>query len=197
MEVKNTDLKESEKEIIRSRASNTGTHYEVVFVSCKTKRKKPKVYESQVGYDFLQYRSIVYHWATKKYEITTKKLDLILFLYPQGPFSSTRFYSACKIHTIVCRRWFQEFQREGFIIVRRKAYPRKRQYALYCLSKKASDMCSRLHNILVGDEKIPDWANPLAAKDITANKYYMDHIKELNKRSEKRRELQKKEKAAE
>lgn len=197
MKPKNGIFTKEESETLEKRGNGNIPSCSRNFLSRKYKRKRPKVYDSTIGYDFLQYSRVVFMWATKKYEISRPHLELLLFLHPQGYFLSSLFMKACRIHTIVPLSLMKKLRMDGFIAIWRESNRNKGQKRLYCLSHKARLMCSRVHSIMAGDEKIPEFANPFLNEEVTIHKYYMNIISDMNKRNEERIELRKKEKASE
>jgi hypothetical protein len=189
-------LSKDEIKSVENRGNSKGANYEKDFVSKRFLRKKPTIYRSKIKYDFLQYTRIVFQWATKKYGITRANLELLLFLFPQGNFPSALFMKICRIHTIQAKSLLKKMKIEGFIIVWREANRNKGQKILYCLSDKSKKMCAKMHSIMAGDDVISDYANPFISDELCINKYYMTLIKDMNKETQKRMDILKKEKAA-
>lgn len=161
---------------------NTPLNKRMYFHS-KTRKKKPKPrHRSTRDYDFLQYVRPVFRWATENSGLTRAQIELILYLYPKGVFTKQDFYDYHKILGMYQIKTFQMMVKEGFIVTWR---PKKRgQKALYSLSNKAKQICSKMHKFLTGEKEIPvNSRNNVLAQDGRAriDGYYMDVIKKMNK----------------
>lgn len=148
-----------------------------------TKHKPLPQHNSVRDYDFLQYIRIVFKWALKNHpELTRAKLEMLLYLYPKGAFTYSKFHKYYKTIGLYQSKALTEFIEQGYM----KVWQQKKGKAtkLYTLTSKAKDLCDMMHKYCVGDLKI-DTSNSNALiedKSIRINTYYADMIKDMNKR---------------
>jgi len=181
-------LTKEESERIEKRSDNTTAITEKKFRKYRTRRKHPVKYHSEIGYDFLTYIRIVFFWACKKYEIRKKDIEILLFLYPQGKFTSQEFIKICRIHSMYPNGLLNKLLKDGFLQI----WKENGKYAtIYCLSDKARKMCAKMHNICASVEKISYHHNPLVGSEKSSDKYYLNLIYSLNKQNEERIALEK------
>lgn len=153
-------------------------------VVTKTRNKKP-IIRSHRDYDFLKNIRIVYRWALANNDLNRGELDLLLFLYPEGAFTKRRFGDVHKIISIYQQKTLDKFLDEGWIVIWR---PQKgRTNALYTLSSKAKNLCSRMHKILLGEIEISEnpkynvLAKGSEATGVKMDDYFFNAVKEMNK----------------
>lgn len=187
-------LTKEESELIEKKIVGKNAYVGKEYKKRMEKKKKPKMYESAVGYDFLKYIRIVFFWATKKYDIRRKDIELLLYLYPIGNFTLLEFNKIARVHSMYVCGIMKHLREKGFIEVWRE--PTKKRGAMWCLSSKARVMCKKMHNILAGDEEISQNYNPLVNGTRSSEKYYLNLICMLNEQNGKRIEINKKEKAS-
>jgi len=151
-------------------------------VVTKTKRPLPQ-YNSVRDYDFLQYIRIVFKWAVKKHpELNRAKIEMLLYLYPKGAFTFSDFHKYYKTIGIYQNKALAEFLKDGYIRVWK---PRTGRTAkLFALTEKTKDLCDTMHKYCTGVKTLPlDVTNPLVAdKEVRINRYYVNMIKDMNKR---------------
>lgn len=151
-------------------------------VTVRTKKPKPQ-YRSVREYDFLQYIRIVYKWALSNHpNLNRGKLELLLYLYPKGAFSYSQFHKYHKTVTLFQNKTLADFIEHDYVYVWRQAKDGSNK--LYALTKKAKNLCDMMHKYCVGDEILPtDESNALVVdKKTRINNYYLDMIKDMNKR---------------
>ncbi len=152
-------------------------------------RKKPKPqYNSVRDYDFLQYVRVVFRWALSNNPTLNKgKLELLLYLYPKGAFSFTKFYEYHKTISIFQKKTLKELIEDGWIYLWR---PRtKNTVPLYALTDKAKRLCDDMHKFCVGDKQIPEEPsknNLFKSGGKRINNYFGDMIKDMNRRRDSR-----------
>lgn len=167
------------------RRKPSGTRSQVVMVSNAKHRKKPQRYQQTVEYDFLQYIRIVKKWALENHNITTKELDMLLYLNPAGIFTQKDFYFFHKTIGMYGNKAFERLMAEGWISVWRER--KNQQKALYTLTTKAKLLCNRMHKMCLGEEDIPvSRANKMLTSDKVINKYYLEVIKKMKKSDNKK-----------
>lgn len=149
----------------------------------KTRTSKPiPRYSSVREYDFLKYIRVVFKWAMSNYDLSRIDLDMLLYLYPEGPFSKSKFSKFHKILGIHSMKTFDELVEKGWLTVWRPKQTDK--HALYTLTNKGKKLCDRMHKFCTGELKIPTsaTANKIAQDGgPRINNYYMNVIKKMNK----------------
>lgn len=149
-----------------------------------TKKRKPiPQYNSVRDYDFLQYIRVVMKWALQNNKDLSKgKLEMLLYLYPKGAFTYTKFHKYYKLIGLYQNRALAEFVDNDYVYVWRM--PKGNQPKLYALTDKAKKLCDTMHRYCTGDEQLPiDETNGLTTdKTKRINNYYMDMIQDMNKR---------------
>lgn len=152
-------------------------------VVTKTRNKKP-IIRSHRDYDFLKNIRLVYRWALTNNDLSRGELELLLFLYPEGAFSKRRFGEVHKIISIYQQKTFDKYLEEGWIVLWRAQ--KGRVNALYTLSSKAKNLCSRMHKILLGEIEISEnpkyniLAKGSEATGVKMDDYFFNAIKEMN-----------------
>ena len=149
-------------------------------------RKPPKRINLSVDYDFLKYIYIIFRWVRENYrDLSRREFEIILLLYTEGAFGKGTFSMYWKPLGMRSRYTLERLVKNGWINLYREWRPRHK--ALYILSTKAKDLCSRVHRISLGLDTIstnPKY-NRMADKKIKqpkANDYFLDLIKEMNKK---------------
>ena len=168
------------------RRRRAGSFTQVIYTQDKKKNLRPvERYRSQAPYTFLQYIRIINKWAEEFSGLDISRIELILYLYPIGVFNREEFLLMKKVIDINKRNILKELIDSGWIKIWRKRNSRQKQRALYALAPKATDLCSRMHRMCLGDEPIPESSrNSLTTNKEAKNKYYMDVIKKMNRRGE-------------
>lgn len=145
------------------------------------KKKKPKArYRTTENYDFLQYIRLVFKYATENYELTRPELEVLLYLYPKGTFTKTRYREYQKTVSMYQIKAFRDFVKEGWI--RMWAPAKKGSVTKYCLTQKSRVLCSRLHKMCTGELDIPTSprSNSLNKKKKRIHQYYLDEMIRMN-----------------
>lgn len=146
-----------------------------------TKKKPLPRYRSSRDYDFLQYIRPVYRWALDNTDLTKGELEMLLYLYPMGVFTKTKFFEYQRIINIKQQLTFKQLQERGWIKVWRTKT--RKESALYALTHKAKTLCDNMHKFLVGDKDLPVTPrnNETAKGKKRIDNYFMDVIKKMNK----------------
>ena len=160
---------------------------QVIYIKRTTKNKKEKlVYGFQGRHTFLQYIRMVMRWASKKLGVGNRYVELILYFYPIGVFNYHQFNRMCKTVMMYQQKQLQYLINEGLVKVWREAKPK--QPTLYCLTDKAVKVCARMHRVMLGEEGLPTTVNnPLTTSGKAIDKYYLQMIKEMNSKVDKRK----------
>jgi len=149
-----------------------------------TKKKKPvPQYNSVRDYDFLQYIRVVFKWALQNNpDLNRGKLEMLLYLYPKGAFTYAQFHKYYKLIGMYQSKALTEFINNGYIRVWRM--PKRGEAKLYALTDTGKKLCDTMHKYCTGDKELPiDESNTLSTdKSKRNNSYYMDMIKDMNKR---------------
>lgn len=175
--------KRGRAEIRREKAEGTFTPIVTV-----VRTKKPPVRRyTYVEYDFLKYIRIVFKWAQSNYpELKKADLEMLLYLYPNGAFTQTKFHIYHKTMGLYAVSKFKKLMSEGWIKLWR---PRKNnEAALYVLSMKAKSLCTKMHKLCCGAQPMAkDRINNKIIRDALdknkpkVNNYYLDMMKKMNK----------------
>lgn len=149
-----------------------------------TKKKRPLPQHNSVrDYDFLQYIRVVFKWALKNHpELNRTKLEMLLYLYPRGAFTYSKFHIYYKTIGLYQSKALAEFIEDGYIKVWQKKSGNKAR--LFALTTKAKDLCDEMHKYCTGDLKMSlEEDNAIIAdKETRINQYYANMIKDMNKR---------------
>jgi hypothetical protein len=142
-------------------------------------------YRTSPRYTFLQYVTVAYKWAMTNYDITRKNLELIFYLYGVGTFTKKEFTLYSRLSNVNARVIMKRLIDGGWIIIWRD-YSRYNA-ALFVLSDKAKKMCDKIHKICLGEILISEDPRVNFIADVNEktpriNRYYMDVIKEMNKK---------------
>jgi len=153
-----------------------------VKVVSKTRNKPVPTHRSSRDYDFLKYSRIVYKWAVANSGLSRGEVDLLLYLYPEGAFSYSKFHKFHKVLSMFQNKTLQKLLDESWIKVWREKT--SKQTKLYVLTNKAKTMCDNMHKYLLGEKEIPmDNRNKLVTdKSTRINDYYMAMINQMSKR---------------
>lgn len=132
----------------------------------------------------LKYWRIVRYWAKKKYSLTTEQLEILLYLYDQSLFSKSDFNEFEGLLPWDKTR-FQEFIKQGLIIVWRDHVGYKKQAKMYTLSVKSKRICNSIYKKLHQEEKIPEnpHNNPVFRGKGYADKMYRKLMKKMNEKN--------------
>ena len=144
--------------------------------------EKTKTYSSDLHFIFLQYIGILMKWAMKRYDLSQKELELILYLYPAGIFDQAEFYVMAEALGLEksYKQILQRLKRKEMVEVWED---RKGEEKIYSLTERARNICHQMHRIALGKEKIAEsrMRNPLATfRDSVYNRIF----KKMNSRVE-------------
>lgn len=148
------------------------------------KKGFPDRYRATCEYDFLQYIRIVFKWALENTDLSRGELEVLLYVYPKGVFTRREFIGFYRTLGMFYKSQMMSFSKRGWIKQWRKSKGKK-QPALYCLTDKGKVLCARMHKMLTGEEKIPETYNNAIYRNERGTRvsgFYMDVIKEMNKR---------------
>lgn len=179
-------IKESSLEIVRVRSKSRKereVQKDEVIHGGHT-RHRPKAVSNPIrDYDFLKYARVVYRWALKNHPALNRpRLDLLLTLYATSAFSRKEFILYHRTIGLCQSRTLSYLIERGYLRIWKVRSYRKGE--LFCLTKKAKDLCALMHQYCVGDKKIPlDKRNVLTTDNsLYINRYYVAVIKEMNDR---------------
>ena len=132
--------------------------------------------------DYLKYWRVIRQYAKIKYELNQCDLDMLLFLYSEGYFRSSRFREYEQLLSWDKER-FDRLLAKGWIEVFRKANTNGGKAAIYKLPIKTTRMIQTLYRKLNGEEIPTSFAsNPMFMKNVSyTDKVYRNMIKEMNK----------------
>ena len=173
-------LEQELKEQFDKRRGN-GYFADVVFIRRGSSRKKPDIFTKRETFSFLQYLRPVLHWAKISSGLSRPRVELLLYLQPLGIFKKGDFTFFCSIVQIYQTSLFKMFLAEGWVQEWRPAKHGKKQAALYKLTPKADKLCTRIHKMCLGEEKIPEDAPGMGGSEKVIDRYYLDVIKHINK----------------
>lgn len=147
-----------------------------------TRKRFLKVYQ---GYDFLQFWGIARHYIIRKYQITTRQLDLILFLAPMNYFTSIDISYMPKSFGDMT---IQALIKKG-IIVRVSLPPAKQKMnkfytekGIYTLTKEKREAVEELYKILAQEEQI-DLSVTAFKPDVAIDRKRVRLIKTMRQKS--------------
>lgn len=151
----------------------------------ETKTRKKPIIRSHRDYDFLKYVSLVFKWATENHDLRRREIEILLYFYSEGVFPKHLMLKELKRIGMYQVKIFDKFVDLGYVDMWR--HKKGNEAALYTLSSKAKNLCSRMHKMLTGEIKITENPkyNNLAKSESKIDQYYMDAIKAMNKRNEK------------
>ena len=87
----------------------------------KTKKPYPKSrLRSTVEFDFLQYVRIAFKWATSNYDLNRGQVEMLLYLYPKGAFSSKQYSDFQRTISMYQDKELKKFISNGWITLWRK-----------------------------------------------------------------------------
>lgn len=142
--------------------------------------------------NFLKYWKVVRYWAMKKYGISQKDLETILYFYDEGVFTRKEF----RLITAMFK-WEKNHLRrlvdEGYVTLWRDNEKWVNKARLYTLSYKAKRICSSVYKKLLQEEKIPEnkHNNPIYMRKEFTTVRYRRVIELMNRKRDER--LQEKE----
>jgi hypothetical protein len=149
-----------------------------------TKKSKPAPQHNSVrDYDFLQYIRVVFKWALKNHpELNRTKLEMLLYLYPRGAFTYSKFHVYYKTIGMYQSKALTGFIEQGYITIWQKKSNGKAR--LFTLTNKAKSLCDEMHKYCTGDLKMSLGEDNaiIADKGTRINTYYANMIKDMNKR---------------
>ena len=130
-------------------------------------------------YDYLKYWRVIRQYAKVKYELNQADLDMLLFLYSEKYFDTSRFQEFNELLSWDKSR-FGSLKRRGWIEVFRKRMGTRR--AIYQLSYKSMRVINTLYKKLNGEEiPVSSTQNPMFKKNVPyTDKVYRNMIKDMN-----------------
>lgn len=147
----------------------------------KKGEKKPTYRPRHKKHNFLKNWRIIKYYITRKYEINTPTLEILLFLYDENIFTKEQFFSFSKLIDWDKRR-FSDMVTNGYIKTWREG--KKYHYqTLYELSQKSKLICSHTYKKLTQEEEISEnpYRNPIFSKSAGyMDKKYREIIKKMN-----------------
>jgi hypothetical protein len=171
------------KEVNKRRLSKKDNFSEVIYTRVGDVQLPPETFHQRVQYDFLQYIRIAFNWACTSHDISRPYLELLLYIYPIGLFKRTDIEIFTRTLDMKYARVFNKLVEDGWVVLWRAK--KGRQSALYTLSTKGKILCGKLHKICTGESQIPETShNALVSSSKTVDKYYMNVIKQMNKKKE-------------
>lgn len=171
------------EEVVKKKMGRPKT--KTMYVSNKTRKKPVPRMRSERDYDFLQYIRIVFRWATTTTDLTRPEVEMLLYLYPKGAFTRSDFVTYQKVISMYQIKSLNKLIEEGWIYLWRPY--KKNQRALFALTNKAKQICSKMHQFCTGDKSIPvkTRTNKLLKSELRIDGYYMDIIMKMNKERER------------
>ena len=143
--------------------------------------KKPTYRPRHKKHNFLKNWRIIKYYITRKYEINTPTLEILLFLYDENIFTKKQFFSFSKLIDWDKRR-FSDMVLQGYIKTWREG-KRFQHEALYELSQKSKLICSHTYKKLTQEEEISEnpYRNPIFSKKAGyMDKKYREIIRKMN-----------------
>jgi len=131
-------------------------------------------------YNYMKYWRIVKYWVKRKWNINQADLEVLLFLYDEGIFTTREFRNFTSLLSWDKDR-LQKYVKRDLVVIWRepKGYQR-----LYTLSQTAKRICSSVYKKLLQEEIIPidRQNNPIFVKSNSnsTDKIYRRLIKEMN-----------------
>lgn len=169
---------------LKKRTESKEKNYrEVVYTRVGKVKKPTKTFHQRLQYDFLQYIRIIFKWACDNHEISRPHLELILCMYPVGIFRKDDFRMYARTIDMQPDRLFNKLIDDGWLKLWRPA--KRNQAALYSLTTRGKILCGKVHKMCLGESKIPEskYVNTLGSSEKNIDKYYMEVIKQMNKRN--------------
>lgn len=143
-------------------------------------------------FDYLKYHRVVMAWARRNYEISTAHLDMLFFLYSEGPFNRTKLkqyaltlpFDRKKLERMISEGWIKTWRSEV-----------DHRYAMYDLTHKSKILVSTIYKKLNGEQDISEDPKRNVLMKPQFKKTYSIVVKKINKAKKleiekKRRSLQ-------
>lgn len=140
---------------------------------------KEKYLEVHEGYDAFENFMVIRNYIQKKYKISLRLLEILLYFYPKNYFTQRDYgefpkcFTFTGIENMMERKWFA-------IAVTGSNLDNH----VYCLTPNARHIVEKFYKLLAGGELMPDSAkkgNPLGKHDATAyDKKVLALTKKLN-----------------
>lgn len=121
------------------------------------KQKKLKIkYRTFTGdYTFLQYLPLLYLWATETKGIRRRDLDMLFYLSPLMVFQPKQLLEAQAKHGFRDPRMITRFKKGGWIRVYSTDSSKGFTRIYYTLTRKSSDLISKMYSMLLLEEPLP------------------------------------------
>lgn len=138
--------------------------------------------------DYLKYWRVVRRYVKSRYKLKQDDLEMLLFLYSEGYFRSSKFREFERILGWDKNR-FNRLIEEGWIEVFRKANTNGGKAAIYKLPIKTTRMIQSVYRKLNGEEITTDYRdNPMFLRNVSYNdKVYRNMIIDMNNAIKQRR----------
>lgn len=161
-------------------------------IYAKVRKKPPVICHKEVTYDFLKWIRVVFKWAKEHSGLNRPELEMLLYLYPIGPFTKAQFIDYHNTIGYTMPSTWKDHISNGWIREWRSG--KRNMKGLFDLTSKAKIVCSKMHQMCVGDMDVPTSrrSNPLnRQKDVKVNAHYTKLFKQMN--AERAEKLNKKE----
>jgi hypothetical protein len=138
--------------------------------------------------DYLKYWRVIRQYVKVKYKLNQNDLDMLLFLYSEGYFRSSKFKEYNQL-LAWDRERFSRLIEQGWIEVFRKANTNGGKAAIYKLTVKTTRMIQSIYRKLNGEEIPTSLAgNSMFLKNVSySDKVYRNMIISMNKVIKQRR----------
>lgn len=145
----------------------------------KTYKKKPVYISRDKKYNFLKYWRVVRYYITKKYDLTSPELEMLLFLYDEDVFTKQKYNEFSSIMKWDKNR-FQQMIERGHIRMWRNG--KGKVAHLYELTQKSKLICNYTYKKLMQEEPISEnpYQNTIFKGESYSDKMYRRMIKKMN-----------------
>ena len=143
---------------------------------------RKKVKSSKAEYTFLQFHHIIWMWALANHNISSRDLNVLLYMYPLISFTSKEFTQALNEMESRDLSTVSRMKEGGWLNI----WSKQGKTIHYVLSNKANTLVSRLHRMFMGEEEIP--MSPRRNKLIEENKENQELLKLFKKFNQKVKE---------
>lgn len=131
--------------------------------------------------DYLKYWKVVRQWARSYYKLSIAEIEMLLFLYSEGPFTRGQFEEYNEIMSWDKKR-FHNLLGNGWIIKWRER--KGREATLYGLSFSGKRVCASIYKKLNKEEMVSEHRrkNPIFSSSAKySEKVYRKLIKKMNR----------------
>jgi len=113
------------------------------------------LYQSKVKYDFLQFYPFISRFMAKRYKMSSKVIDLLIFLYPIGVFTRKEFDNYILLGSSELKSTLKTLLKKNLVQVWNNTGIDDKVPTYYMLTKVAREMCADIHAYCAGDRDIP------------------------------------------